>query len=73
MPDIPLNGAANGASAEEKERQTRSGEDLCDKINAEEDLFIILGFDLKGRERKKIGVEMIRSSFLARCRICHPE
>ncbi|KAL8276321.1 hypothetical protein RQP46_011287 [Phenoliferia psychrophenolica] len=43
------------------------GEDLCDTINEEEDLYRILGIT------KKAKGEEIRRAFLSRSRVCHPD
>lgn len=62
-----LNPALNGYLSEKQRSEKKEGEDLCKKINSEEDLYKILGV------QKKVKVEEIRRAFLARSRICHPE
>lgn len=55
------NGNATGGSA------NREGEEMCDLINLEEDLYKILGVGKKAKQ------EEIRRAFLGRSRVCHPE
>ncbi|KAM0750818.1 DnaJ-domain-containing protein [Meredithblackwellia eburnea MCA 4105] len=43
------------------------GEEMCDTINEEEDLYRILGVPRKSK------VEEIRRAFLSRSRVCHPD